>query len=88
MKLGNLTAALTGVALVIAPVAAQAGTAPKSVVSLSGGVATSMAGSRTSQPVAKKNGADAGVIVVAVIAGAAAIYGLTRVFDNDKSNGD
>lgn len=77
MKIRNLISAATAAGLLIAPVAAQAGTSAAASVP---GV-----GSRTSSAVAEGNKVKAGTLVAIVLATGAVVWGAAEAFD--KSNG-
>ncbi|TYC85098.1 hypothetical protein [Novosphingobium sp. BW1] len=80
MKLKTAILALGAATALVAPMAAQAGTSASASVgkvsSLSG------VGVRQSAPVEKKRQAEAGVIVLGVLAGAAAVYGIVELVDD------
>ncbi|KPH65741.1 hypothetical protein ACLIMP_05680 [Novosphingobium aerophilum] len=83
MKFGSLVAGITAATMVLAPVAAQAGT------SASASVVKPVYGSRTTTSVDKKQKATAGAYVLGALALGAAGFGLYKAIDNgnDKSNG-
>lgn len=83
MKISNVLSGMAAVALVVAPVAANAGTSAAS------SIATAPAyGARASMPVAKKQNMSAGITVLAVVAVAAAGFGIYEaVKDDNKSRG-
>lgn len=85
MKLKNTLLALSAGAMLVAPVAAQAGTKASAST---GKIATlSGAGARQSTDVKKKQKAEPGLIVVGALAVGAAGYGLYTAVDDDTSNG-
>jgi len=85
MKFKNALFAVGTAAMLVAPVAAQAGT----VASASTGKIANLSGvgERRSAPVKAKNKAEAGVLALAVLGAGAATYGVVRAVDDDKSNG-
>lgn len=85
MKLKHTLLALTGAAVLAAPVAAQAGTTAAASV----GKITSVSGvgERRSASVKAKQKADGTVVVVGLLAAAAAGYGTYEAVKDDKSDG-
>ncbi|WP_404479676.1 hypothetical protein [Novosphingobium sp. BL-52-GroH] len=85
MKLRNTLLSLTATAMLVAPVAAQAGT----TAAASTGKIASLAGmgERKSAGVKARNKADAGVVVLAVAALGAGTYGVVNAVEDNKSNG-
>ncbi|MEE4454751.1 hypothetical protein [Novosphingobium resinovorum] len=86
MYLKKALLSLSAAGMVLAPVAAQAGTtAAASVGNLS---SLSGVGERQSTAVKKKNGADSGTVILAVVGAAAIGGGIYALVDKkDKSNG-
>jgi hypothetical protein len=85
MKLKNAMLSLTAAAMLVAPVAAQAGTSASAstgkIASLSG------IGERKSAPVKAKQKLEGGILVLAVVGAAAGGYGIYKAVDDNKSNG-
>jgi len=87
MKLKSALSALAAAGLVVAPVAAQAGTsAAKSVVSANG---LSAIGQRQSTKVSKDENLSGGILIALLLAAGAGGYGIYKAVDKnkDKSNG-
>ena len=83
MKFSHIASALAASALLVAPIAAQAGTrASGSAVY----PATSYSASRASAKVDDENGLKPAIWVIVLLSGGAAAYGLSRAFAG-KSNG-
>ncbi|MBH0114338.1 hypothetical protein I5E68_15440 [Novosphingobium sp. YJ-S2-02] len=85
MKVKNILLSLAAAGALAAPVAAQAGTTASAstgkIANLSG------VGERQSTAVKGKQKAEAGVIVLGVVAAAAVGYGIYEAVDDDKSDG-
>lgn len=80
MKLKNLVSTAAAAGLLLAPLAAQAGT---SAASVPGAV-----GSRASASVKKSDSLNPGLTIAVVVAAGAATYGLAKAVDNNsKSRG-
>lgn len=86
MKIKSVLSAVAVAGLVVAPVAAQAGTAAaNSIVSERG---LSSVAKRNATKVKANESLSGGLLIAAVLAGGAAVYGLTQVLDDDdKSDG-
>lgn len=83
MKFSRIGSALAVASLVLAPVAAQAGTR---AASSSVYPAASYSASRQSAKVEDENSLKPAIWVIVLLSGGAAAYGLSRAFDNG-SNG-
>lgn len=84
----NTLFGLSALAMLAAPVAANAGT-NAAASSLSAGKIASLkgVGERKSAGVKAKNNADAGVTILGVLAAGAAGFGVYKAVDDNKSNG-
>ncbi len=86
MKLKSVSIALSATAMLMAPVAAQAGTAPSASVGKVSNLAGS--GARQSTAIKKKQNIEPAIAVVALIGAGLATYGIVEAVDGGGSSGD
>lgn len=88
MKTKNLFATAAVAMMLAAPVAANAGTvAGASLQGVKPALSVSGKEYRASRSVKKEQGLTAAGAIIGVLAGAAAVFGIVKAVDDDKSNG-
>lgn len=86
MKIKSVLSALTVAGLVIAPVAAQAGTAASNSIVSERGI--SSFAKRNTTKVKTSESLSGGLLIAVILGAGAAVYGVTQLVDDDNDESD